>query len=117
MGDDKQGSVDHKARIDFPVFEPIVPAYATNIVIQHYGKEFIVTYYAVLPPAVLTEPDQSPEVTKARLREIDSVPARCVARIVLSDERMVDFLRLMVQNLKDVGIEIDLKAMGPADGD
>jgi hypothetical protein len=105
-----------KSRIAFPVFEERIPAYATNFVMQRFDKEFILNYYVVLPPAVLTSPDEDPDAVKARYREITEIPARCVARVVLTEQRCVDFVKLMVNNLREAGL-LDVKDLGLKDGD
>jgi hypothetical protein len=96
---------EFKVRIDYPVFEATPPAYATNLVVQHVGKEFILNYYVVTPPAILGEPGEEKEAVRARQRAITLVPARCVARVVLTEDRMVDFVKSMIQNLKESGLD------------
>ncbi len=111
MADEK---AEHRARIDYPLFESMPPAYATNFVMQNTGKEFVMGFYVVFPPSVVRVVGEKPEDIKAQLSSINAVPARCVARVVLSPERAIDVTRVMVQNLLEAGISA--KELGFADG-
>ena len=106
---------EHTVRIDYPLFESTVPAYATNFVMQNTGREYVLAYYVVLPPSVVSTPGEDPATIKARLAAIESVPAQCVARVVLTQDRAIDVARVMVRTLRDAGV--GLKELGVKDGD
>ena len=106
---------EHMVRIDYPLFESTVPAYATNFVMQNTGREFVLGYYVVLPPSVVSTPGADQGAIKTRLAAIESVPAQCVARVVLTHDRCIEVARVMVRTLRDAGVS--LKELGVKDGD
>lgn len=76
--------------------EGLVSRYATNIVVQHTDQEFIISFFEVLPPVVLG----SPEEQKAKTEQIKSVRGECVARIIISVDRMPEFVEALQNNLE-----------------
>jgi len=82
--------------------------YASHIVVQHEPDRFILSFFEVWPPAIIAETD---EEKQQLLESIDSVEAKCVARIIMSPNRMEEFLRLandsfsrfesLIKNLSD----------------
>jgi len=81
---------------------------ATNLVVQHTGHEFILSFFQVSPPFILG----GMEEIKQQLADIESVRAECVARIVVAGTRMPGFVRALQSNLEtflanqeDVGAE------------
>ena len=77
--------------IEWHIPEEMTPRYATNFVIQFTGHEFVLSFFEVRPPIVLG----SPEEQKEQLENLGSVRANCIAQIVLSPTRMVDFVDLL----------------------
>lgn len=77
--------------IEWQIPDDMIPRYATNFVVQSTGHEFVISFFEVRPPFLLG----APEDRKARLEELGSVPARCVAQIVLSPTRMAELIRLL----------------------
>ena len=82
--------------IEWIVPEDIVGRYATNIVIQHSEHEFIISFFEVWPPIVLG----TPEETEAQLEKIEAVRAECVARLIVSAERLPVFIKVLQDNLE-----------------
>jgi hypothetical protein len=82
-------------RMQIPlVFDPptdVVTRYATNFVIQCMEHEFILSFYEAIPPVLLG----SPEENRAALAESGALHAQCVARIVVTHERMHEFASLV----------------------
>lgn len=76
--------------------ENIVSRYATNLLVQHSEHEFIISFFETRPPVLLGPPEE----VKARLDQIDSVRAECVARIIIAAERMPEFVQVLRDNLE-----------------
>lgn len=70
--------------------------YATNLVVQSGSNEFIISFFELRPPIILG----SPEETQAALQQIKSIPAICVARIVVPREKMPDFVKVLNDHLE-----------------
>lgn len=64
------------------------PAYATAVVVQHTEDAFVLSFFAAVPPIVLGSHDVP-----------DTVPAHCVARIVMSPSRMAELVEAVNENL------------------
>ena len=101
MGDGKQpkesaapGEV--KVPLSFVIPEGIVSRYATNFVIQCTGEEFVISFFETEPPFLLGE---SPDENRAILEQAGHVRAQCVARIVVSPQRMHQFAGVVESSL------------------
>jgi hypothetical protein len=75
--------------------DDIVSRYSTNLVVQHTEHEFSISFFEVRPPIILGSPEQ----VQAALQRIESIPAVCVARIIVAAERMPEFVRVLQDNL------------------
>jgi hypothetical protein len=82
--------------IEFSFPESLQSRYSNNFLVQHSDGEFIISFFEVLPPVVLGEPQQVIE----QLRQIKSVRADCVARIIVPSEKMPDLIRVLQDNLE-----------------
>ncbi|MBK8050885.1 MAG: DUF3467 domain-containing protein [Anaerolineales bacterium] len=77
------------------VVAPNYPVCTNHMLIQHTEHEFVVTFYEVLPPAVSPDPQRQAR----ELAHIKSVPARPVARIVMSPGRAKEFVAAFQNNI------------------
>ncbi|MBU1751223.1 MAG: DUF3467 domain-containing protein [Chloroflexi bacterium] len=75
--------------------EDLITRYVTNLIVQHGEQEFIVSFFEILPPAILGTPEQQ----EAQLERIDDIQATCVARIVIPAEKMSIFVKALQDNL------------------
>ena len=98
MGDDKQqlhGSSslpEIKLPLSFHIPDDIVSRYATNFVVQCTGQEFVLSFFETMPPLLLGE---SPEENQAILERAGKVRAECVARVIVSPDRMRQFAEVV----------------------
>jgi hypothetical protein len=77
-----------KVRIDRKYPDDLQSFFVSNIVVQHQPDHFILSFFEVWPPAILG--DSEAETQKV----LD-----CVARIVLTPDRMKEFVQLISENL------------------
>ena len=70
--------------------------YVTNLVVQHQPSAFIISFFEAWPPVIIGPTN---EEKKKALQEVDSVEAKCVARLVVSPENMSSFVKVMADNL------------------
>jgi hypothetical protein len=80
--------------LEFCVSDELVSRYATNFVVQHTENEFILSFFEAEVPILLGTAEEN----LAQLQSIGSVKAHCVARIIVSPNRMADLLRIMGEN-------------------
>jgi hypothetical protein len=73
---------------DFP--EDVGSAYATNMLVQATEQEFFVSFFETRPPVILKPED---------IETIKSLRAECVARIIISPDRMAEFVKVLKQQL------------------
>jgi len=76
--------------------EGLTSRYATNLVVQLTEHEFTLSFFELRQPVVLG----SPEERKAKLAQIHSVRAECVARVIVSAGRMPEFLGVLQKQLE-----------------
>jgi hypothetical protein len=82
--------------IEWRVPDDMIPRYASNMVVQYTGQEFIVSFFETLPPLLLGTPA---EIEK-KLDGMGSVPAECIARLIVSTDRMPKFIQALQTNLE-----------------
>ena len=82
-------------QLDFHVPEDIVSRYATNIVVQYTGSEFIVSFFEAKPPILLGSPEENLET----MRLLGRIRADCVARVVVAPEHMQEFLKVIKEQV------------------
>jgi hypothetical protein len=83
-----------KVPLEWHYSEGIISRYATNMAIQNTENEFVISFFELQPPLLLGEPDDIQE----KLKKIKSVRAECVARVIISNAKMPDFIAALQQN-------------------
>lgn len=81
--------------IEWNIPDDLVARYATNMVIQRSKDEFYISFFEVKPPILLGKPNEIVEQAK----QLSSVRANCVAQIIISADRMPDFVKAFERNL------------------
>jgi hypothetical protein len=100
-------------RIAFPSFDDTLPVYANNATVQFLGDEFIISFYAAFPPLV-AGPEEAEKVLGAG--EL-TVPAKCVAKVVITRSRMPDIVKALADNAaKAKSAEVETSAAEETDG-
>ena len=61
--------------------------FATNLLVQRSADIFTISFFEIRPPILLGTPEQN----QATLSEVKQLVARCVARVVVTPERMKEF--------------------------
>ena len=90
--------------IEWNIPDDLVARYATNMVVQRLENEFIISFFEIKPPIILLEPDK----IESKLKELKSIRANCVAQIIVSDDKMPNFVSALESNLK-LFVEDDTK--------
>ena len=85
-----------KLPLDWHIPEHMPCQYATNLVVQHTEHEFIISFFRASPPIVFGPREDAIE----RTRQMESVRAECVGRIVVAPGRMPEFVEVLQQNLE-----------------
>lgn len=80
--------------IEWYIPENLTTRYATNILVQKFEHEFIVSFYEGYPPPIVGSAEEVAE----QVSKLKSFRLECVARIVVADGRMPEF----VQALQDI---------------
>lgn len=80
--------------IEWHIPEQIITRYASNMVVQNTGQEFIVSFFENFPPLMFGTP-----ADLAKLDKMESVRAECIARIIVSKDRMPRFIQALQTNL------------------
>ena len=88
---------ERQASIEWHIPEGTVSRYATNMVVQHSEQEFILSFFELLPPIILGTPQELEKLDK-----MTSVRAECIARVIVSADRMPKFIEVLQQTLEKV---------------
>lgn len=78
--------------------DDVIVTHATHFVLQFDGSDFLLTMGQVEPPIVIGEEDE----IKAQLGQIEYAPAKVLARVVLSVQRVRDLRDLMNRQLERI---------------
>jgi hypothetical protein len=78
--------------IEWRIPDYIVSRYATNMVVQKAEHEYIISFFELQPPIILEE----------TANQLASMPADCVARIVVSASKYPEFVAVLQQHLQKV---------------
>jgi len=76
--------------------EGLVSRYSNNIMVQHSRNEFIISFFEARPPLLIGTLDRIERVQ----RETKAISAECVARIVVSPNKMRDFIKVLNRNIE-----------------
>ncbi len=87
---------DRAFRLEWCIPKDLISRYATNFIVQHTQNEFILSFFEVLPPLLLG----SPEEVEAQADQIETIDAHCVARVILTPDRLEQLLRVLQINLQ-----------------
>lgn len=81
--------------IEWHIPDTVAPRHATNVVVQQLEHEFVISFFELIPPIILG----SPEEQEQQVRNLKAVRATCVARIVVSANRMPGFVNALQNGL------------------
>ena len=77
---------------EFP--DGLISRYANNFVVQHSETEFVIQFFEILPPILLGTPDR----IQTQIEQIKTIRAECVGRIIISTEKMPEFIHVLQEN-------------------
>ncbi len=98
-----EDSMTFELPIDWYSPESLTTRYVNNIVVQHTEHEFTLSFFETIPPIVTGTPEEQ----EAQLQSLKSVRAECVSRIIVSPERMKDFIKALQINLEKFRVKKD----------
>ena len=84
-------SEGHEIRVVWENPDSVPVFLANQFMIQHFQDEFILTIGQMVPPAILGDEAQR----EARLREIEQVSVRPLARIAFTRARLVELIQTL----------------------
>lgn len=88
--------VEKRLRIERHYPEDLTTHFITHFVAQHQPDHFVLSLFEVWLPAILGETE---EERLQIVEEIETVKAKCVSRLVLTPEKMREFIAVLQQNL------------------
>lgn len=78
------------------VFPPDLQThFVMNMTVQSQPDHFILSFFEVTPPPIIGETE---EEKQAFMDGISSVDAKCVARVVVTPDKMKEFVEVLSQN-------------------
>ena len=81
-------------QVAFPTFDDTLPVYANHAAVQFLGDEFILSFYAAFPPLMAGPGEAEKLLQEGGLK----VPAKCVAKVVITRNRMPDIVKVLADN-------------------
>lgn len=83
-------------RVAWHIPEDMPSRYANNVLIQAGEYEFIISLFEVQPPLLTGTPEEN----KTKLREMETVHAECVSRIIVSPKLIPAFISALQTELE-----------------
>lgn len=83
-------------RINWYFPESVNSNYATHIVVQHTEHDFTISFFEVYSPPTIGTPEEIRKIVETT----ESIPAKCVARIIVAADRLPGFLEVLQDNLR-----------------
>jgi hypothetical protein len=81
--------------IDWIVPPDLQAEYATNVLAQHGEHEFFLLFFQAQPPIILGEKEER----QKQVNELRQIPAKCIAKIIISPERVEEVIKLLQSQL------------------
>ena len=97
-------SKGYQIRVSWDIPQDMLLPSATHIIVQRDGPDFIINFFELRPPLLLGTEEQKLQ----QLKKIDSVHAKCVARLLISADRMPQFLKAF-SDAQELSAEPSLK--------
>lgn len=94
-GTDDQNTI--RIPVDYQVPDDATPSYVNNLVIQHTESEFVIHFFYTRLPIILGESDEA--LLKEKLTRIEAVHPQFVKSIIVSPQKMQDFIDALQGNL------------------
>lgn len=94
--EEKQDSIEVSKPLEYILPEYLPTCFSNHTLVQHDDDTFTLSFYEVKPPPLTG----SAEEKKAALEKIKTLPAYCVARIVLTPSHFKRIVNAMQQNLQ-----------------
>jgi hypothetical protein len=85
------------AKINRIIPEELPLNFVNDIIIQHEPDFFMLSFFQLLPPAIIGDTDEEKLQIARSIKTIDS---KCVARMVITPRKMRRFLEVISQNLQ-----------------
>lgn len=92
MPDEIMSSPGYEVKnIEFKIPEGLPRPFATNIVVQGGEHTVAISFFEAQPPILIGSPDQKAE----QARKLQTIPAYCVATVVVAIEKLPGFIKVM----------------------
>jgi hypothetical protein len=75
--------------------EDLKTQFVSNLVIQHEPGIFMLSFFETLPPIILGETEEEKHMV---LEKIEFLESKCLARLIITPEKMEAFIKAMSEN-------------------
>lgn len=94
---DKNKIVEKAIRLERTYPDDLQSYFVSDMVIQHTSEHFTLSFFEIWPPPIIADTPQEREVL---LEAIEKIEAKCVTRLVVTPEKMREFVKTMSENLE-----------------
>lgn len=94
----KKNILGKKIKIEFNYPNDLKSHFVSNLVVQHQPEFFILSFFEGWPPVILGD---SEEEKRKALESIEKIEAKCVSRLVITPEKVKEFITAISQNYKN----------------
>jgi hypothetical protein len=94
-------------KLEYKYPEDLQTLFVTSMVVQHQPDFFTLSFFEAFPPPFI---NKSPEEQRTAIERLDHIDAKCVARIVVTPEKLVEFSKAINENLSNYQKMIKLQS-------
>jgi len=96
MAKKKKIAVPEESRlpIEWTSMGDVDSRYSNNMIIQHTDNEFIISFFEVMPPLIVRDPDMKGK----KVDEPSHATASCVARIIVNPDKVKSLIDALQTN-------------------
>lgn len=87
----KGAEIPRTVPLEWYIPDNIRAGYATNIVVQNTEQEFVISFFEAEKPIILGPPEEAEKIMKS----LESVKAKCIARVVVAPARLESFISVL----------------------
>jgi len=87
-----------KIKLNFVFPENIESKFVNNIIVQHQKEYFTLSFFETVIPPILGETEEERKISSEKIESID---AKCIARFIITPEKISDFINAIQETIKN----------------
>lgn len=104
---DQPKPIEKRLKIVRTVPDDLQSYIVDSLVAQHQPDRFVLSFFEIWLPALVSESDED---RQQQFDALEDVEAKCVARLVVTPDKMREFVEILTTNLENYDKLMELRA-------